>query len=526
MICDRLSAQLAYVMALYRDRTELIEKIRMIIADYAESVRSSRGTVGEGAKVARCRTLINVKIGPHAVLQGVSKLENGTVNSSQDAPSFVGTDVIASDFILSAGATLDTAANITRCFVGAGAEIAAGFTAADSLFFANSVMHGGEAVSVFAGPFTVSHHKSSLLIAAMYSFFNAGSGLSHSNHMYKLGPVHQGIVERGAKTASDAYMLWPARVGAFSFVKGRHYASFDTSAMPFSYILEGADASVLVPAVNLRNVGTTRDSQKWPTRDKRKDKGKLDAITFPMLTPYTASRIIAALDTLKKLKDSADDVQYDYNGTVIDRSAIDHGIRLYQMAIDRYVGGTVASRLAGRNIESIQDLAALFENPTELGKGNWIDAAGPIAPQQAIDALLTNIENGTLQTVDSINEAFTDILDSFDHFEWSWTLNFIEDKLRDNEADFSLDFVIDLVSGWSESAEKLDTMRLADAEREFDEPMQTGYGIDGEKTGKKADFKAVRTTPDQNNFIQKLKQNQTKNKKQAINLLEKLKNIT
>lgn len=70
-----------------------------------------------------------------------------------------------------------------------------------------------------AGPFTVSMHKSSLLIAGMYSFLNAGSGSNQSNHMYKLGPIHQGIVERGSKTTSDSYILWPARVGAFQKIE-------------------------------------------------------------------------------------------------------------------------------------------------------------------------------------------------------------------------------------------------------------------------------------------------------------------
>ena len=30
--------------------------------------------------------------------------------------------------------------------------------------------------------------------------------------MYKLGPIHQGILERGAKTSSDSYILWPSRI--------------------------------------------------------------------------------------------------------------------------------------------------------------------------------------------------------------------------------------------------------------------------------------------------------------------------
>ena len=63
-------------------------------------------------------------------------------------------------------------------------------------------------------------HKSSLLIAGMFSFLNAGSGSNQSNHMYKLGPIHQGVVERGSKTTSDSYILWPAKVGAFSLIMG------------------------------------------------------------------------------------------------------------------------------------------------------------------------------------------------------------------------------------------------------------------------------------------------------------------
>jgi len=66
----------------------------------------------------------------------------------------------------------------------------------------------------------VTHHKSTLLIASQFSFMNAGSGSNQSNHMYKLGPIHQGIMERGAKTSSDSYILWPARIGAFSLCYG------------------------------------------------------------------------------------------------------------------------------------------------------------------------------------------------------------------------------------------------------------------------------------------------------------------
>ena len=105
---------------------------------------------------------------------------------------------------------------------------------------------------------------------------NAGSGSNQSNHMYKLGPIHQGIMERGSKTTSDSYLLWPARIGPFTLVVGRHYKNLDTSSLPFSYLIESNDDSILVPGINLRSVGTIRDAQKWPLSDGRKDPVKID----------------------------------------------------------------------------------------------------------------------------------------------------------------------------------------------------------------------------------------------------------
>ena len=115
-------------------------------------------------------------------------------------------------------------------------------------FFVFQQLPGRErgGVRYFAGPYTVTHHKSTLLIAGMFSFMNAGSGSNQSNHMYKLGPIHQGTLERGAKTTSDSYILWPARVGAFSLVMGRHVNHSDTSNLPFSYLIEQNNTTYLV----------------------------------------------------------------------------------------------------------------------------------------------------------------------------------------------------------------------------------------------------------------------------------------
>ncbi len=291
-IFDKLTSQIAYVAALYRWRGDVVEKIRGMIKKYADSAKSSLGTIGRGSQLINCGTIKNVKIGSAAVIGNVKRMENGTINSCPDAPTEIGANVIAKDFIVASGAKISDGSIIMHCFVGQAVEMNRQFSAENSLFFANCGCHHGEACSIFAGPYTVSHHKATLLIAGLFSFFNAGSSSNQSNHMYKLGSNQQGIFERGSKTSSSSYVLYPAKIGAFCVVMGKHYSHPDTAELPFSYLFEESGRSFVVPGYNLRTVGALRDMTKWPKRDLRKDPEKLDLINFHTYGPYTIQKML------------------------------------------------------------------------------------------------------------------------------------------------------------------------------------------------------------------------------------------
>ena len=222
-IFDGLTAQIAYVIAMYRHRPQTVRRMNAMIAGYAERRVSRRGTIGADSRIVNTLSLFNVAVGESAVVDGASSLRNGTVNSTPQSPSTVGAGVTASDFILACSARVDTGSMLRRCFVGEGVVIENGFSAENSLFFANSHCNHGEACAVFAGPYTVSHHRATLLIAGYFSFFNAGSGANQSNHMYKSGPVHQGVHLRGCKFGSDAYVLLPASTGVFTTLQSSRY---------------------------------------------------------------------------------------------------------------------------------------------------------------------------------------------------------------------------------------------------------------------------------------------------------------
>ncbi len=300
-IYNKLSSTLAYMAVLYRHSEDFVRAVQHLVADYSASITSKQGFIGASATVENCSTIVNVRIGESAVVRDVARLENGSLNSTPESPVVVSNGVTAKDFILSSGVSVTDGAYIERCFVGEASHISCGFTAHDSLIFANCEFEKGEACSLFAGPHSVSHHKSTLLIGAMVSFFNAGSGSNQSNHLYKLGPMHYGLTGRGVKFASGSYLQWPAKIGAFTTVVGHHSGNPDTTDFPFSYLVESGGESLLVPGVALGSIGLLRDVTKWPKRDGRMSLEPTDAISYEWLSPYTVAAMFKGRNRLEEI---------------------------------------------------------------------------------------------------------------------------------------------------------------------------------------------------------------------------------
>lgn len=503
IMSDHLSSHLAYIMAIYRHRDKCIEKIKDIICSYSKQISSATGTIGNNVKIINCGRIENVRIGDSATIEETSNLTNGSINSNKYDPVYIGQNVIAKNFIISSGSIVTDASLVENTFIGQGVQIGKHFSIYDSVYFSNCQGFHGEACAIFGGPFTVTHHKSSLLIAGMFSFLNAGSGSNQSNHMYKLGPMHQGVVERGSKTTSDSYILWPAKVGAFSLVMGRHTQHSDTSSLPFSYLIENDDATFIVPGVNLKSVGTIRDAQKWPKRDRRKDPDKLDCINFNLLSPYTIQKMYAGIDVLKNLQALSGETSetYSYQSSKITNDALHHGLKYYNMAIEKFLGNSIIKRLEGTKFKSIDEIRAQLKPSTEVGIGTWVDISGLIAPKSEISKLLDDIEQGILNSVSDINERFRCIHSNYYEYEWTWALEKLEQKFGKPYTEFTVDDIINQVETWRSNVVELDKMLYEDAKKEFNLIARTGFGVDGNDDTKQRDFANVRGNFEDNPFV-------------------------
>lgn len=480
IIYDSLSAQAAYIMAMYRHRPEMIARLKSMVKSYVASATSSVGNIGEDVVIADSGYIKNVRIGDCCQIEGASRLKNGSINSNRKAPVHIGVGVVGDDFIISSGSSVEDGVTFSRCFIGQACHLGRNYSATDSLFFSNCRGENGEACSIFAGPYTVTHHKSTLLIAGMFSFMNAGSGSNQSNHMYKLGPIHHGVLERGAKTASDSYILWPARVGAFSLVMGRHVSHQDTSDLPFSYLIEQQSTTYIMPGANLKSVGTIRDAKKWPMRDARKDPERLDCVNCNLLSPYTIQKMLNGVAILEKLKQNFGELAetYDYQGGRIKRSSLEKGLQYYGYAIDKFLGNSLITRIMNSDFFSVRQLRRALTPDKEYGDGKWTDLAGMIAPEKAVEDVLAAIENGRITDVKMLGRLFADLHSNYYNYEWKWAFYMIQEYYGLSLESVTVEKLSELIIRWRSSVIALDNLIYEDARKEFTLAGLSGFDDD------------------------------------------------
>lgn len=418
LIYRGLTSQMAALMVASEPNPAVWHQLEQLILDEVKATRPEQGMIGYGVKIVNTREIVNVIIGDDCEISGASKLVDCTFVGCADAGVYIGNDVFCENVVAVAGASIVNGAKLDKCFVGEACHVGKGFSAENCLFFANSYMDNGEACAAFCGPFTVSHHKSTLLIGGQYSFYNAGSGTNYSNHAYKLGPIHYGVLERGSKTASSAHILMPANIGSFSMCMGKIQNHPNTIELPFSYLIASGDTTYIVPGRNIATVGTYRDINKWPKRDKRASASKKSIVNFSWLSPFTMQEVIKGKELLERLcKEQGDNVaSYNYNGCLIKNKSLHKGLKFYELAIRMFMGDVV-SRHGSTLPES------------SIGTGCWTDLSGLLAPVEIVEELCDDLEKEYIDTIVEVEDRLQAMHKAYDEYCWNWTYKVILDYL-------------------------------------------------------------------------------------------------
>ena len=421
-----LNSQFAAFMVKHFNDKDLKNAIRRLVKEEIARTNPERGTIGNNVKIVNTREITNTVIQDDCEISGASRLSDCTILSSEYASVYIGTGVICENSIISDGSSIVNSVKMQDCFVGEACQISNGFTASQSVFFANSFMSNGEACAAFCGPFCASHHKSSLLIGGMFSFYNAGSGTNFSNHAYKMGPMHWGILERGTKTASGSYLLMPATIGTFSVCFGKLMHHPNTTALPFSYLIAEADKMYLVPGRNITTVGLYRDIRKWPKRDMRPQQTQKSIVNFDWLSPYSVGEILQGKKILENLRQASGDnvSSYNYHEYVINATSLRKGIKYYDIALRIYMGAV---------LKRAHKWGFFGKPQTEVGLGRWDDLSGLLLPVSEERRLIEDIKSGSLETIQEVVERFREINDNYRIYQWAWTYRMILEYYGINE---------------------------------------------------------------------------------------------
>ena len=412
ILYDALTSQMAALMMHYSGDKDVWNAIRKMVVAYVEKTNPQRGQIGYRVKIVNTREMINVVVSDDCEINGASCLSEVTLKGSSDASIYIGHDVICENSIVQAGSSILDGAKLDNCFVGEACHIGRGFSAESSVFFANSYMDNGESCAAFCGPFSVSHHKASLLIGVETSFYNAGSATNYSNHAYKMGPIHYGTLHRGSKTASGAHILMPANIATFSMCMGKIQTHPDTRHLPFSYVIADGMTTWLVPGCNFATVGTYRDIMKWPKRDKRPLNGRRSIVNTEWLSPFVVQQVTEGRNYLRQLE-ANDELNDEANahvsgeGFTMRCSSALRGIGYYDMAIRMFLADAV--RKEGEALPS-----------SSTGTGEWLDLSGMYAPKSEIDQLADDIRFSSLDEIMQVDDRLLDIHNHYSEYKWNY----------------------------------------------------------------------------------------------------------
>ena len=449
-----LTANIAALMVAHPDDKDLSAALKTMARNDISQRLADRGTIGNRVRITNTTEITNTNIDDNCEVNGACRLSDCTLAAAPDDSVYIGSGVICENSIIADGSSVLNSAKVFNCYVGEACQITNGFMAESSLFFANTYMANGEACAAFCGPFSASHHKSSLLIGCMTSFYNAGSCTNFSNHAYKMGPVHYGTLERGSKTASGSHTLLPATIGAFSMCMGKISGHPDTRRLPFSYIIGTGRDTVLVPGKNIATVGLYRDISKWPRRDVRMESAKNTLINYDWLSPFTINEIMEGREELGRLLriQGEDAAVYEYEGCKMSGKSLRRGLRLYDMAVELFIGEVLMSH-------DLDDRCAAS------GAGGWSDLSGLLLPSSEVERVIEKIKLGIISTVNDLTEVFVAYNDMYGEYLWTFTVSLIKYYLGKDELTEE-DFELMRERGKAAREAWLDEIRR-DAEKEF-----------------------------------------------------------
>ena len=300
---DGQTAADAFLWAKYRDDRQLMDRLMEVTQKTFDARRGYYSTIGQGCVLVNCGLLKDVRIGQSAHVIGAGKLENVTINSSDDEPTEIGEGVELVDGVVGRGCRMISGARAMRFVLADGASLALGARLVHTYLGDNSAVSCCEVQNSLIFPAHQQHHNNSFLIASLVmgqSNIAAGATIG-SNHNSRSpdGEVQAG---RGFWPGLCVSLKHNCRFASYVLLaKGDYPCELDI-LLPFSLVSNDSvgDKLQVMPAYWwLYNMyALARNNWKYRARDRRAQPAQ--HIEYDALAPDTAEEIFNALGMLEK----------------------------------------------------------------------------------------------------------------------------------------------------------------------------------------------------------------------------------
>ena len=443
---DGMTTADAYLWAKYTDDTKLQERLKEITQNSFDNQRGYYGTVGESCVIKNCWILKDAKVGPHCYIKGASKLKNVTINSSEEEPSQIGEGVILVNGVTGYGCRIFYSVVATRFVLGDNCNLKYGARLIHSVLGDNSTISCCEVLNNLIFPSHEQHHNNSFLISACVM------GQSNMAAGATIGSNHNSRATDGEIVASRGF--WPglcssvkhsSKFASFTLLSKADYPNELNIMLPFCLVNNNTAANELevMPAYwwMYNMYAIARNTSKYLSRDKRLR--KIQNIEFETLAPDTMEETIEARKLLevwvakaylRSKGENPDNYEYydlrecgkqllDFEpNTVNSLEVLGEGMEkgkrkvrilkplqayhAYGDMITYYAVNTILHYLETHPDEDIHTLSSHMKGK-RLRK--WINLGGQTMPQEDVDQLRADINNGVLNTWDEIHQRYNEL---------------------------------------------------------------------------------------------------------------------
>lgn len=496
-----LSAQMAHLICHYKGEP-FGKALELVVAKDSSLLDRARSRVGDKCLLRRTGKMKNVWIGDGVVIDGCGDIGDCYFAGGK-APARIGEGVSAEGCVFLSACRVESGVRLAQCLVGEGVVLEQSLFAEHSVFFANCRFKLGEVLSVMAGAFAESHHRATLALTCQCSFSTFGSGANASNHHFKLGPRHGGVLRRGTRCGSGSYLFWPCDIGAFSTVVGRHTEHLETADLPFSLLVSTGAGTVLIPGAHIFGIGVFRDAIKWQSRDRRGAVERpLDLVNAAVYSPYVMQSLERGLAMLRRSEGMEADLRH--GGAVIPKQRIRLALAAYETGLLFYVGECIlrhaTARFPGGGVTAEQ-VAAVIRGATGGGVGynggRWRDWGGMLLCGRDADEFIGDVASGRLGDWDGVRERLEGIHAAYGERELEWAAW----RWRHERGEGAIGTVVEFYKGWRKAVEDRYQALVKDAGKEFTRELAYGYGIE---SGAVESFRRIRGEPTNEPIVQEV----------------------